>query len=103
MHRKESEREYKFFFDIWADHAEFYRGKGDIGLEYYVHRNAADKILMACRQRAIPEGLDKYSVNEFKKHYKFLKKHSPSAKEKLKFLLFRLLGIKGYRAIRKKV
>ncbi len=103
MHRKEGEREYKLYFDIWDDHAEFYRQKGDIVLEYYVHRNAADKILMACRQRAIPDGLDKYSVKEFKKHYKFLKKHAPSAKEKLKYLLFRLLGIKGYRAIRKKV
>ena len=103
MHRKESEREYKFYFDIWDDHAEFYRQKGDLGLEYYVHKNAADKILMACRKREIPDGLDKYSVKEFKKHYKFLKKHAPSAKEKLKYLLFRLLGIKGYRAIRKKV
>ncbi len=103
MHRKESEREYRFYFDIWSDHAEFYRQKGDIGLEYYVHKNAADKILMACRKREIPDGLDKYSVNEFKKHYKFLKKHAPSAKEKLKYLLFLLLGIKGYRAVRKKV
>ncbi len=103
MHRKEGEREYKFFFDIWADHAEFYREKGDTVLEYYVHRNAADKILMACRKREIPEGLDKYSVNEFKKHYKFLKKHAPNAKEKFKYFLFRLLGVKGYRSIRKKV
>ncbi len=103
MHRKEGEREYKLYFDIWADHAEFYRKNGDTVLEYYVHRNAADKILMACRQRAIPDGLDKYSVTEFKNHYKFLMKHAPSAKEKLKYLLFRLLGLKGYRAIRKKV
>ena len=72
------------------------------GLEYYVHRNAADKILMACRERAIPDGLDKYSVKEFRQHYSFLLKHA-SAKEKLKFTLFRLLGVKGYRAIRKKV
>lgn len=102
MHRVEGEREYKLYFEIWADHAAFYREKGDVGLEYYVHRNAADKILMACRERTIPEGLDKYSVKEFKNHYNFLLKHA-SAKEKLKFTLFRLLGIKGYRAIRKKV
>jgi hypothetical protein len=57
---------------------------------------------MACRARTIPEGLDKYSVMEFRNHYNFLLKHAP-AKEKLKFTLFRLLGIKGYRAIRKKV
>ena len=102
MHRAEDERAYKLHFGIWADHAAFYREKGDTGLEYYVHRNAADKILMACRARTIPEGLDKYSVMEFRNHYNFLLKHA-SAKEKLKFTLFRLLGIKGYRAIRKKV
>ncbi len=103
MHRKENEREYKFYFGIWDDHAEFYRQKSDIELEYYVHRNAADKILMGCRRREIPDGLDKYSVKEFKKHYKFLMAHAPSAKEKLKYLLFRLLGVKGYRLVRKKV
>ncbi len=103
MHTKEDERIYKISFEVFSDHAEFYHSKGDTELEYLSRRNAADKILMACREGTIPDGLERYSENEFKKHYKFIVKHAPSAKERLKFRLFRYLGIKGYRLIRKKV
>lgn len=103
MHTDDGEKDLKLHCDIYGDHAEFYREKGDTELEYRARCVLADKILMACRQRTIPKELEKYAAGEFKKHYKFLIKHAPSAKEKLKFRLFRFLGAKGYRLVRKKV
>ncbi len=103
MHTEEVERELKLHCDIYSDHAELYREKGDTELEYRARSVAADKILMACRRSDFPKELEKYAVREFKKHYKFLIKHSPSTKEKLKYRLFRYLGVKGYRSVRKKV
>ena len=103
MHTDIGEREFKLHCEIYSDHAELYREKGDTQLEYAARKNAADMILMAARQSKIPNGLKKYAVSEFRKHYKFLIANAPSKKEKLKFRLFRILGVRGYKLIRKKV
>ncbi len=102
MHTNEGEREYRLHFDIFNEHAEFYRSKGDTVLEYYARRNAADKIFVALRERSLPKGLEKYSKEEFRKHYKCLVKNAQSSKERLKYRIFRYLGPRFFMMLKKR-
>ena len=61
-------------------------------------KHIADAILTSARE-GVPKGLERYAKKELLKHKKILIKNGISKKDRIKYELFTLLGVKGYRAL----
>ena len=98
MHVAPSPERFKTLFELLNDHVEFYVQKGDSELEIMNRKHIADAILTSARE-GVPKGLERYAKKELLKHKKILIKNGISKKDRIKYELFTLLGVKGYRAL----
>lgn len=98
MHTAPSPERYKTLFEVLNDHVEYYKKMGDIELEHAARKHIADLILTSART-GVPRGLEKYTEQEFRKQKKALNKKILSKKDRIKYTLFTVIGVKGYRAL----
>lgn len=96
MHTSPSPERFKLLFDVLHDHIEFYIQVGDRELEYKTRKHILDVILTAVVD-GVPEGLNKYVRKEFRVQRKALGNNLLSKKDKMKYFLFKVLGIWGYK------
>lgn len=96
MHTSPDSDRLKLLFDVLHDHIEFYMQVGDSELEYKTRKHILDVILTAVGN-GVPEGLNKYVRKEFRVQRKALGNNLLSKKDKIKYFLFKVLGIWGYK------
>ncbi len=97
MHTTPSPERFKLLFDVLNDHIGFYIRMGDSELEYKTRKHILDVILTAVGNDGIPKGLKKYAKKEFRSQRKALGNNLVSKKDRIKYLLFRMLGVWGYK------
>ncbi len=95
MHLSPSPERFKLLIDILNDHIAFYVQVGDSELEYKTRKHILDVILTLVGD-GVPQGLENYVKIEFRKQRKALGNHCISEKEKIKYLLFKVLGVRCY-------
>ncbi len=95
MHTAQSPERFKMLFDVLRDHAEFYRQKGADELEFATRKHILDHILSSVGD-GIPKGLEKYVKDEFRKQRPLVGNDGITKKERIKYLLFTVLGVWGY-------
>ncbi len=96
MHLSPSPERFKLLIEILNDHIDFYMQVGDSELEYKTRKHILDVILTAVGD-GVPQGTQKFVKKEFRTQRKALGNNLLSAKDKIKYFLFSVLGIWGYK------
>ncbi|MBE6582594.1 MAG: glycosyltransferase family 2 protein [Ruminococcaceae bacterium] len=97
MHTSPDSDRLKLLFDVLHDHIEFYIQVGDSELEYKTRKHILDVILTAVGN-GVPKELKKCVKKEFRTQRRALGGNLISKRDRIKYFLFRMLGIKGYKA-----
>ncbi len=95
MHTSPSSERFKLLIEILNDHIEFYMEMGDRELESQTRKHILDVLLMTVGD-GVPQGTQKFVKKEFRKQNKALGNYGVTKKERIKYLLFRVLGVWGY-------
>lgn len=102
MHRVDPAHTKKLYMDsfaIYHDHLALYESRELKELHTIVECQLTDKILSHSAHSSIPEDLRDWSWEEFCNHYPQLLKADISIKKKIRYFLFRVLKIDGYRML----
>ena len=88
-------------FTIWDNHADFYREHAMEQLVIAVECLKIDKIITQSISDTIPEGMDEFAKKVLNESVKKALKGTISLQQKLRYVLFLVLGKKKYKLLRK--
>ena len=97
-HRKKA---FKDSFIIWDNHINFYKERSMDNLVADVACLEVDKIISQSIANTIPEGMEEFAQKILKETVRKVLTESISLQKKVRYVLFLVLGEKGYRVIKR--
>lgn len=97
-HRKKA---FKDSFIIWDNHINFYKERSMDNLVADVECLEVDKIISQSIANTIPEGMEEFAQKILKETVRKVLTESISLQKKVRYVLFLVLGEKGYRVIKR--